>query len=109
MRQRLFFIGEHGSRVEFDVEKDGDAPIVLTSRFKPRRDPDTDSFATADEAADAIADRVTSHLAEYRARLQYIRWRFSLAPITVYHLGRFAVSILEDDMGAREAPGRAGE
>ena len=109
MRQCLFFIGDRRTRIEFDIDGDVGERLALTSRFEPRRDLDVLSLPTSDEVADAIEDRVTSHLAEYGARLQYIRYRHSVDLVTIGQLGRFAVSIFEDDTGLQPRPSQGND
>ena len=94
-RQSFYFLTGSAVRLEFHVREDATG-VTVESLYNPPRDPDTATFATADEAADAIETRVTEHLTEHLARLAQIKWRHDMSPLTLAHLGRFAVPVFPE-------------
>jgi len=97
--QSLYFIGDHGVRVEFDIDSEGERMFSLTSSFNPRRDPDLIICATTDELADEIQQRVMDHFIEYQSPLRLIRTRQNLKFVRLDHLTRYGVPIVPQDTG----------
>jgi len=92
-RQSFYFLTESAVRLEFHVTA-GAEGLSLETLHNPPREPDTATFSSADEAADAIAARVKFHLSEHHAVLRLIRWRHDMEPITLQHLGRYGVPVV---------------
>ncbi|MDG2532091.1 hypothetical protein P6144_00375 [Sphingomonas sp. HITSZ_GF] len=99
-RQSFWFLTDSAVRVEFHIREDRDG-LTLDSLFNPRRDPDTTTFESAEEMADAMEERVTSHMKESGATLRLIRYRHDASPITNAHLARYAVPLLHQPDGSQ--------
>jgi hypothetical protein len=92
MRQSFYFLTESVVRVEFHTTGTAEG-MSLQSLHNPPGEPDKVTFASVDEAADAMAAQVTL-LGMHAAVLRLIRYRRDPSPLTMQHLGRFAVPLL---------------
>lgn len=95
-RQSFQFLTGSTVRLEFHVRED-QTGVTVESLYNPPRDPDQATFASAEEAADAIEAKVSEHLTEHRATLMQIKIRHDLQPLTYAHLGRFAVPLVPQE------------
>lgn len=100
-RQKFQLLTEGSIRIEFEVSA-ASGTLTLTSLFNPPRDPDTATFGSVDDLADAMEARTDMHLAEHGGRLRVIRTLQDAGPITLVHLGRYAVPVIARDDGRRE-------
>jgi len=97
-RQSFWFLTDSSVRIEFHIGEDRDG-LVLESLFDPRHYPGIASFEAAEGMADAMEERVKLHMEESGAT-RLIRYWHDPQPITVAHLGRYAVPLLHQADGS---------
>lgn len=99
----LIFQAERSHSAEFTVELEPQGVISLVASYRPERDRDISAHATAEEAADAIEDRVQEHFPPHDP-LRRIVCLHDPQIVGVRLLGRYAVPIIHRDTGERPEP-----
>jgi hypothetical protein len=93
MKDRLYFISDGQTRIDFEIGVEADH-VVVTALFHPAADQDVTACDSTEEAAGVMHDHVERHFGYHHARLTVIRYRDDLRLMGIADLGRFAVPIV---------------
>ena len=93
MKDRLHFMSDSASRIDFEVEIEA-GHVMVRALFYPSKDQDVTACDTAEEAAAVMEEQLAGHFDYHSARLVMIRYRDDLSVMRLTELGRFAVPVV---------------